>query len=134
MPLRPLDFDDSPLDDLEREYVRRVLGINGRPGTATYIESDVRMAMLTPAQCQIVRVILEDVDAYGIDTTKAIGGSTGINYDPQRDTGYGANELRRMLYPTDANDPMNVTVAQSLPGQLQFIEVEYKTGPQTEFN
>jgi hypothetical protein len=132
MPLRAIDFDDSPLDDLERELVRQILEIDGRAGTAIYIDSEARMEGLTPSQCQLVRLVLEDADEIGIDTTKVKGGQKGADIDPQRDESKAAKLLRRMLYPTDKNDPLNFIEPPAL-GAFQFIQAEYIIGSQTEF-
>lgn len=132
MTLRPVEenIPSTPLDALEREYVRKVLGINGRAGSAIYVESENRISALTPAQCQIARIILYDIDAFGIDTTKVIGGNRGLNYDPERDEGKGARDLRRMLYPTDSNDPILTPAGPvgNAYGVIQSIPAEYKVG------
>lgn len=133
MALRAVDFDDSPLDDLERELVRQILGIDGRAGSAIYEESETRMDGLTPPQNQLVRLVLEDADEIGIDTTKVKGGSRGADIDPERDESKAAKLLRRMLYPTARNnDPLNFIDPPAL-GALQFIQAEYIIGSQTEF-
>lgn len=132
MALRAVDFDDSPLDDLERELVRQILGISGRAGSAIYIDSEERMDGLTAPQNQLVRLVLEDADEIGIDTTKVKGGNRGADIDPDRDESKAAKFLRRMLYPTSKNDPLNF-IDPPAAGALQFIQAEYIIGSQTEF-
>jgi hypothetical protein len=134
MALRAIDFDDSPLDDLERELVRQILGIDGRAGSAIYVESETRMDGLTSPQNQLVRLVLEDADEIGIDTTKVKGGSKGADIDPERDESKAAKLLRRMLYPSARNnDPLNFINPPTL-GQLQFIAAQYEIGTQSEFD
>jgi hypothetical protein len=122
------DLDDSTLDDLEREFVRQILNITGKAGTATYIESEARMNLLTPSQCQVVRALLLDYSDIQFDTTKAQG--NGKDYDPQRDKAYIANELRRMLYPSAVNDDPSLENGGSYvpAGTLTMVRAEYAVG------
>jgi hypothetical protein len=125
------DQDDSVLDDLEKELVRQIVGITGRPGTATYVESNARMSELLPVQTQIVRALILDYDEIGLSTLSVIGGSRGANFDVQRDREAIATELRRMLYPTEANENPNISTYSPL-GTIHMIPIEYSTGPEGE--
>jgi hypothetical protein len=124
------DFDTAPLDDIERELVRQILNITGKAGTATYIESEVRMNLLTSAQNQVVRGLLLDYDAISFDTTFVVGGSSGANYNPQRDKEKIAFELRRMLYPNMTNEITEEVAQNNLfaIGKIVAIPVTYKVG------
>lgn len=125
----------TPLDSLEREIVRQLLSITGKAGSATYVESETRMNLLTPSQCQLVRGLLEDYDDISLDTTKALGGKQGVNYDPERDKEAIARELRRILYPSAANETVGEDDEEYAPlGAIHFIPVEYKTGNQGNFS
>jgi hypothetical protein len=123
--------DDSPLEDLERELVRQIVGITGKPGTATYIESNARMSALLPVQTQIVRALILDYDDIGLDTLSVAGGSRGANFDVQRDREAIATELRRMLYPSAANEAPEESTYTSV-GTIHMIPIEYITGPEGE--
>ncbi len=116
--------------------VRQILNITGRPGTATYIESEARMSGLTGAQNQIVRALLDDYSDISFDTTKAFG--KGTDYNPQRDKAAIAEELRRMLYPSAANelneDGTVTIITYSSPGTISFVPAEYLVGSQDEFD
>jgi len=125
--------DSNPLDDLERELVRQILGIIGKVGTATYIESEARMDLLTSSQCQIIRALLLDYDDISLDTLYVAGGSKGANYSPQRDKEEIAKELRRMLYPSVANENPSSSTYTTL-GTISFIPVEYRTGTEGELS
>jgi len=127
------DLDGTPLDDLEREQVRQLLNITGKAGTATFIESETRMSLLTESQNRIVRGLLLDYDDIGFDTLFVQGGTKGADYNPQRDKAAIANELRRMLYPGASNEVPDVS--SYIPsGSIQFVPVEYVIGSQDEFN
>ena len=127
------DQDSNPLNDLERELVRQILGIIGKAGTATYIESEARMELLSAPQTQIIRALLLDYDDISFDTLFVVGGNRGANYSPQRDKEAIANELRRMLYPTDANEDPS-TSTYTTYGTINFIPVEYKIGSEGELS
>lgn len=118
----------TPLTDLEKEIVRQLLGITGKAGTATYIDSDARMSSLMPPQRQIVRALLLDYDDISFDTTKAKG--KGEDYDPERDKAAIAGELRRMLYPrTENEDVISITDTSFTPlGTIKMLPVIYKVG------
>jgi hypothetical protein len=127
--------DTIALDDLEREMVRQILGIVGKAGTATYVESEIRMAALTGVQNQIIRAIIDDYSDISFDTTYVAGGSKGTNYNPQRDKEYIANELRRMLYPSAIHETTSITEIEetlSAFGTIQFVPIEYKIGTEGE--
>jgi hypothetical protein len=124
------EFDTTPLDDIERELVRQILNITGKAGTATYIESEVRMNLLTGPQNQLVRGLLSDYDEISFDTTFVSGGSNGANFNPQRDKEFIARELRRMLYPNSTNE-ITEEVAEShllSIGKILAIPVSYEIG------
>lgn len=123
------DQETGPLTDLEKELVRQLLGITGKAGTATYIDSNARMELLTAPQRQIVRALLLDYDDISFDTTKAQG--KGEDYDPERDKAAIAKELRRMLYPNTANmfpEDSDNSTAYIPAGTIQMIPVVYKVG------
>jgi hypothetical protein len=124
------DLDTTPLDDLEREFVRQILNITGKSGTATYIESEVRMNLLTSSQNQIVRGLLLDYEDIQFDTTYAAGGTSGANFNPQRDKELIARELRRMLYPGSVNEITEEIAESNLlaVGKILAIPVQYKIG------
>jgi hypothetical protein len=122
------DQEAGPLNDLEREIVRQILNITGVAGSATYLDSNARMTLLTGSQCRVVRALILDYDDIGFDTTKAQG--LGRDYDPERDKDRIAGELRRMLYPTDANNnPEDGSSGSYQPaGTIQMIPVTYGVG------
>lgn len=122
-------LDDS-LDELEREMVRQVIGIDGKAGSANRTESEVRMDALLPEQNQIVRALLIDYDDISFDTTRIHGGGDGVDVDPTRNKLAIANELRRMLYPTEYHDPLLTTDNGS---SIKFIPITYNTGS-AEYN
>ncbi len=125
--------DSNPLNDLERELVRQILRIIGKAGTAVYIESEARMELLTAPQCQIIRALLLDYDDISLDTLLVSGGSRGANYSPQRDKEEIAKELRRMLYPSIANEDSEASTYAPF-GTFNFIPVEYKIGTEGELS
>jgi hypothetical protein len=130
------EFDTSTLDSLEREFVRQLLGITGKAGTATYIESESRMSGLTGSQNQIVRGLLQDYNDIAFDTTSVLGGDKGVNFNPQRDKSLIANELRRMLYPSEQHEVgfIEVVPANAPMGSINMIPVTYEVGSQDEFS
>jgi hypothetical protein len=121
------ELEAGPLSDLEREIVRQILNISGTAGNAVYLDSEARMTLLTPPQRQVVRALILDYDDIGLDTTKAQG--LGRDYDPERDKEKIASELRRMLYPSAANDPTTANNSGYQPsGTIFLIPVSYKVG------
>ena len=124
------NFDTTQLEDIEREMVRQILNITGKAGTATYIESELRMSLLTGSQNQIIRGLLLDYDDIQFDTTYVSGGPSGASYNPQRDKDAIAKEIRRMLYPNSSNEITEEDSQANLfaVGQLLMIPVEYKVG------
>jgi len=129
------DLSPLTLNSLEREIVRQLLSITGKAGTATYIDSETRMSALTASQNQIVRGLILDYNDILLDTTKALGGSKGVNYDPERDKEAIARELRRLLYPSSVNEaPDEDTEGFSPLGSIHFIPTVYKSGNQGNFS
>lgn len=127
------DFDTTPLDDLEKEVVRQIIGISGKAGTATYIESNTRMSALTASQNQVVRGILLDYDGIGLDTLSVSGGQKGANYSAPRDREALASELRRILYPSASNDDPGTSTFTTM-GAINVVPVTYLTGDQDNFS
>ena len=125
--------DTTPLDSLERELVRQIINLTGRPGTATYIESEARMDALTASQCQIIRALILDYDEISLDTTRIFGGSRGADISAQRDREAIATELRRMLYPTSGMDVNGGLTVYTTSGTIKMVPVEYQVGTQDDF-
>ena len=127
------EFDDSPLDDLERELVREALSIDGRAGEAVYEDSEVRMLALTPSQNILMRKYLT-IDLPSVDEdrdVKVIGGDDGKQYNPSDRDNWVQRAMRRMLYPDTHNNPVNGSNGpQSL---IHSIPIVYATGS-TEFD
>ena len=112
--------------------MRQIIGITGRAGTATFIESESRMAALLPSQCQVVRGILLDYDNVGLETLSVLGGQKGANYNIPRDKEALATELRRMLYPSASNDSPELGSSYTPVGSISVIPVTYLVGDQTD--
>lgn len=121
----------TPLNDLEKEMVRQIVGITGKAGTATFIESEARMSLMSTSQNQIVRALLLDYDDISFDTLYVSGGSKGANFSVPRDKEAIANELRRILYPSEANETPEISVYSAL-GTIHFIPIEYDIGVKEE--
>lgn len=128
------EFDDAPLDDLERELVREALNIDGRAGTAIFDDSEARMAALTPSQNILMRKYLI-VDLPSVDEDRDVrmmGGSDGKQYNPSDRDNWVQRAMRRMLYPDAFNDP--VTSTNNGPRSLiSTVPIVYASGS-TEFD
>ena len=127
------EYDDSPLDDLERELVREALNIDGRAGEAIYDDSEVRILALTPSQNILMRKYLT-VDLPSVDEdrdVRVMGGSDGKQYNPADRDNWVQRAMRRMLYPDQFNDPVLITNAPRT--LLKSVPIVYATGS-TEFD
>ena len=120
------------LTSLQKEIVRHVIGINGRASSSVYIDSEERFTVLTDEQCQLVRALLTEYEDIENATTAIHGASDGLDVSFNRDRELIAQQLRRILYPTDLNDP-NFTSGTNPAGSLNFIPVTYSNGS-AEFN
>jgi hypothetical protein len=107
--------------------VRQIVGITGKAGTATFIESEARMSLMSNSQNQIVRALLLDYDDISLDTLYVSGGTKGANMSLPRNREAIANELRRILYPTSTNEDPGTSVFIPL-GAISFIPVVYDVG------
>jgi len=128
------EFDDAPLDDLERELVREALNINGRAGDAVYESSEERMAALSPVQNQLMRKYLV-VDLPQVDEDRDVRlsatGNDSVNYNPVDRDNWVQRAMRRMLYPDQYNDPTGITnEPRSL---ISSVPAHYASGS-TEFD
>lgn len=127
------EYDDSPLDDVERELVREALGIDGRAGEAVYDSSEARLALLTAPQNQLMRKYLT-VDLPAVDEDRDIkvaGGTGGKYYTPGDRENWVLRAMRRLLYPDTYNDPTNTT--NQPRSQFSQVPVVYASGS-TEFD
>jgi hypothetical protein len=127
---------DDPLSPLEREFVRQIMGIDGKPGSAVREDSETRMVGLAPEQCQIVRALIyEDYEEIGLNQLRIEGGQKGVRLSLPENRKAVAAELRRMLYPTSANDPDDPGFDGGIPtaGQLGFVQLTSASGS-TEYD
>lgn len=122
-------LSDSPLDALDRELVREALNIDGRAGEAIYDDSEARLALLTPPQCQLMRKYLYvDLPLVDADRDVKLNGAVGdgTNYDPSVRDNWVQRAMRRMLYPDTNNDP------ELTPGNngssISSVPIVYATG------
>lgn len=120
----------AALDNIEREVVRKLLGINGNIGSAVYTESEVRFNALTPSQIKLIRAyILIDLPPVEADiAVKLGGGSDGVSYDPFRLISDIKNDIRRMLYPTLYNDPLTVNGSLTGSDDITLIPLCHQSG------
>lgn len=117
----------SALTALEKEIVRHVIGINGVSSSDVYTDSESRMASLTPVQNQLVRALITEYENIDNATTAIYGGNDGLDVSFNRDRTLIASQMRRILYPTDINDPA-YNDGTSTSGSLNFVPVTYGVG------
>lgn len=116
----------TPLNLLEKEIVRHIIGINGRISSSVYLDSEERFLLLSTAQNQLVRALIKDSEEIDNTTTAIHDGTDGLNVSFNRDRELIASQLRRIMYPTDLNDP-NISQVVGI-GSLNFIPVTYGNG------
>jgi hypothetical protein len=127
-------YSGATLTALERELVRRIIGISGVSGDPVRDDSETRMMTLDAPRNVAIREALDAAGDVGFDRMKIAGGSRGAYINPDDNLYAVKRELLRIIY----GDIEGVGVDPRIPAGtsaddgsgIRFVRLGYSHGSQ----